>query len=102
MFSTPVGRVRAAGLVEGVSALILFFIAMPLKYAPPAGSETADLGKQVVFWVGTIHGGLFIFYALITFIAWGQGALWFKHVAMAAAAYLRVEIGFPLMAAYFA
>ena len=86
MLQTPVGRVRAAGLVEGVSALILFFVAMPLKYAPEAGSETALLGKQVVFWVGAIHGGLFIAYALITFVAWGQGALRFKHVAMAAAA----------------
>lgn len=86
MLSTPVGRVRLAGLVEGVSALILFFVAMPLKYAPPAGSETAAIGKQVVFWVGTVHGGLFIFYALVTFVAWGQGALRFKHVAMAAAA----------------
>ena len=86
MLSTPVGRVRVAGLVEGVSALILFFVAMPLKYAPPAGSETALLGKQVVFWVGAVHGGLFIAYALITFVAWGQGALRFKHVAMAAGA----------------
>lgn len=86
MLETPVGRVRAAGLVEGVSALVLFFIAMPLKYVPAAGSETALLGKQVVFWVGAIHGGLFILYALITFVAWGQGALRFKHVCMAAVA----------------
>jgi len=86
VLSNPIGRVRAAGLVEGVSALILFFVAMPLKYAPEAGSETAALGKQVVFWVGAIHGGLFIAYAAITFVAWGQGALRFKHVAMAAAA----------------
>ena len=86
MLQTPVGRVRAAGLVEGVSALILFFIAMPLKYAPPAGSETALLGKEVVFWVGAVHGGLFLFYAILTFVAWGQGALRFQHVAMAAVA----------------
>lgn len=86
MLQTPVGRVRAAGLVEGVSALILFFIAMPLKYAPPAGSETALLGKEVVFWVGLVHGMLFINYAILTFVAWGQGALRFKHVAMAAVA----------------
>lgn len=86
MLETPVGRVRAAGLVEGVSALILFFIAMPLKYIPPTDSEMALLGKQVVFWVGSIHGGLFVFYALVTFVAWGQGALRFKHVCMAAAA----------------
>lgn len=86
MLRTPVGRVRAAGLVEGVSALVLFFVAMPLKYGPPAGSELAATGKQAVFWVGAIHGGLFILYALVTFVAWGQGALRFKHVAMAAAA----------------
>jgi integral membrane protein len=86
VLETPVGRVRAAGLVEGMSALILFFVAMPLKYVPPAGSETALLGKQVVFWVGLVHGLLFITYAIITFVAWGQGALRFKHVAMAAAA----------------
>lgn len=86
MLQTPVGRVRAAGLVEGVSALILFFVAMPLKYAPPAGSETAVLGKQAVFYVGAVHGGLFLLYAIITFAAWGQGALRFKHVAMAAVA----------------
>ena len=59
---------------------------MPLKYAPPVGSETAALGKQVVFWVGSVHGGLFLLYAVVTFVAWGQGALRAKHVAMAAVA----------------
>lgn len=82
MLSTPVGRVRAAGLVEGVSALILFLVAMPLKYLSPY----PELGKEVVFWVGAVHGGLFVAYALLTFVAWGQGALAFKHVAMAAGA----------------
>jgi integral membrane protein len=82
VFETPVGRVRAAGLVEGVSALILFFIAMPIKYLSPYPDE----GKQIVFWVGLLHGILFINYAIITFVAWGQGALRFKHVALAAVA----------------
>ena len=86
MLQTPVGRVRAAGLVEGVSALVLFFVAMPLKWLPERGSELAAFGKQAVFVVGSLHGGLFVFYALITFVAWGQGALRFKHVAMAAVA----------------
>ncbi|HEY1189032.1 MAG TPA: DUF3817 domain-containing protein [Gemmata sp.] len=82
MLQDPVGRVRAAGLVEGVSALVLFFVAMPLKYL----SGRPELGKEVVFWVGSVHGGLFVLYALVTFVAWGQGALRFKHVAFAAAA----------------
>jgi integral membrane protein len=82
VLSTPVGRVRAAGLVEGVSALVLFFIAMPLKYLSPY----PEMGKEVVFWVGAIHGGLFILYAAVTFTAWGQGALRFRHVVLAAVA----------------
>jgi integral membrane protein len=82
VFQTPVGRVRAVGLVEGVSALILFFIAMPIKHLSPYPEE----GKQVVFWVGLIHGILFITYATVTFIAWGKGAIRFKHVALAAVA----------------
>jgi integral membrane protein len=86
VLESPVGRVRAAGLVEGVSALVLFFVAMPLKYAPPAGSETAALGKDVVFWVGLVHGVLFITYATITFVAWGKGALTAKLVGLAAVA----------------
>ncbi|MBM3981089.1 MAG: DUF3817 domain-containing protein [Planctomycetes bacterium] len=86
MLETPVGRVRAAGLVEGVSALILFFVAMPLKYVPPADSPTAALGKLAVFWVGAIHGALFVAYAIITFVAWGKGALTAKLVGLAALA----------------
>ena len=42
------------GYCEGVSALCLFFIAMPVKYL---------LGKpEMVTIVGTIHGGLFVAY----------------------------------------
>ena len=82
MLSTPVGRVRAAGLVEGTSALVLFFIAMPLKYL----SGMPELGKEAVFWVGSIHGGLFVLYAVVTFVAWGQRALTFKLVCLAALA----------------
>ena len=82
MLQTPISRVRAAGLIEGTSALVLFFVAMPLKYL----SGVPELGKEVVFWVGSVHGGLFVLYALVTFVAWGRGALRFKHVAMAAAA----------------
>ena len=41
-----------AGLIEGTSTLVLFFVAMPLKYL--AGMS------EVVFVVGTIHGWLFV------------------------------------------
>ncbi|MCI0705132.1 MAG: DUF3817 domain-containing protein [Planctomycetia bacterium] len=69
-------------MIEGVSALILFFVAMPMKYL----SGVPDVGKQVVFWVGLVHGLLFIAYATVTFVAWGQGHLLRKHVGMAAIA----------------
>jgi integral membrane protein len=43
---------RTLSLTEGVSTLILFFIAMPLKYL-------MDM-PQAVSWPGRIHGGLFV------------------------------------------
>ena len=82
MFSTPVGRVRTVGAIEGTSALILFFVAMPLKYL----SGMPEIGKPVVFWVGLIHGLLFISYATVTFIAWGKGCLTARLVGLAAVA----------------
>ena len=54
MLSTPVGRLRVVGFVEGVSFLLLLGVAMPLKYA--AGMP------EVVFWVGLAHGLLFLLY----------------------------------------
>lgn len=46
--------VRATGLLEGTSYLILLFIAMPLKYlfGEPAAVQV----------VGSAHGGLFVLY----------------------------------------
>tara|TARA_A100001037_G_C14905041_1_gene524621 strand:+ start:369 stop:689 length:321 start_codon:yes stop_codon:yes gene_type:complete len=47
---------RYIGLVEGTSTLLLFFVAMPLKYF-------ADMPKAVSI-VGMIHGVLFILYVI--------------------------------------
>jgi len=45
------------GRAEGISLLLLFFVAMPLKYG---------MGMpEAVRWVGSIHGGLFVAY-----VAW--------------------------------
>ena len=49
---TFLSRLRTLGTVEGISTLILFGIAMPLKYL--AGMPLA------VRVAGSIHGGLFI------------------------------------------
>ncbi len=47
-------HLRASGLIEGISYLLLLFIAMPLKYW--AGIP------DFVRYVGAVHGGLFIWY----------------------------------------
>jgi integral membrane protein len=57
MLKTPIGRLRAVGLLEGASFLVLLFIAMPLKYA--AGMPMA------VKLVGWAHGVLFMSYLLV-------------------------------------
>jgi integral membrane protein len=47
---------RIISLAEGISLLVLLFIAMPMKYF---------IGMpEVVRIVGSIHGGLFILYAV--------------------------------------
>ena len=81
MLSNPVGLVRMVGTIEGTSALILFFIAMPLKYIAKIPE-----GEAIVFWVGLVHGILFTIYAAVTFIAWGKGAITAKLVGLAAIA----------------
>lgn len=52
--STVLGRLRLVGLLEGISFLVLLFIAMPLKYA--AGQP------EMVRIVGMAHGVLFLAY----------------------------------------
>jgi integral membrane protein len=50
----PIGRLRAVGVVEGVSFLLLLGVAMPLKYL--AGMP------QMVSVVGMAHGLLWLLY----------------------------------------
>ena len=56
MLSNPIGRLRLIGLIEGISFLVLLFVAMPLKYA--AGIPEA------VKYVGWAHGVLFVLFIL--------------------------------------
>jgi integral membrane protein len=56
MMSTPLGRLRLFGLLEGVSCLVLFLVAMPLKYA--AGIP------DLIYPVGLAHGVLFMLYVV--------------------------------------
>jgi integral membrane protein len=58
---TPIGRLRAIGMVEATSFLVLLGVAMPLKYL--AGMPMA---VKVVGW---IHGVLFILFCVALFQA---------------------------------
>lgn len=71
----PVGRVRALGMVEGVSFILLMGVAMPLKY-------WANMPLAVTY-VGWAHGALFIAFLLVLFIAWAGGALSLGRSALA-------------------
>jgi integral membrane protein len=56
IWKTTIGRLRVAGFVEGISCIVLFGVAMPLKYF--AGIPAA---VKIPGWV---HGVLFIIYLL--------------------------------------
>ncbi|MEM9415469.1 MAG: DUF3817 domain-containing protein [Planctomycetota bacterium] len=57
MLATPIGRLRLIGLIEGTSTLVLFFIAMPIKYIEALGANPTPVKI-----VGSLHGGLFLLY----------------------------------------
>lgn len=56
MLNSPIGRLRLLGMIEGVSFLLLLFVAMPLKYM-------ADMPMAVKY-TGWAHGVLFIGFCL--------------------------------------
>ncbi len=58
LFKSRLGRLRIIGFLEGISLLILIFIAVPMKYMfhNPVGSEI----------MGPIHGTLFLLFVFNT------------------------------------
>lgn len=64
LLSSAVGRFRVIAFIEGVSFLVLLFIAMPIKYVPALGED--PMPTRIV---GAIHGGLFILFAITGFQA---------------------------------
>lgn len=57
--TTTIGRLRLIAFIEGISYLILLFVAMPLKYLYDQ--------PQAVRSVGAVHGLLFVLYVLYVF-----------------------------------
>ncbi|MGJ1434374.1 DUF3817 domain-containing protein [Sphingobacterium siyangense] len=58
IFKTQLGRLRLLSYLEGISLLILVFIAVPLKYW---GQQT-----MLVKALGPIHGMLFLWFVIST------------------------------------
>jgi len=80
MLKSAIGRLRLIGMIEGVSFLVLLFIAVPLKRI--AGIEDA------VKIPGWIHGVLFMIYC-VALVDTKLAVNWkFKRVAIALGAAL--------------
>ena len=62
VMSTPLARLRVVGLLEGLSFLLLLGVAMPLKYVWGM--------PEAVRIVGSLHGLLFVLYALAVVHVW--------------------------------
>ncbi len=60
LLKTPLGRLRIIAFAEGMSFLILLFIAMPLKYIWQY--------PQAVRNFGSLHGLLFVLYILLVIL----------------------------------
>ena len=74
MLSTPVGRFRLVAFLEGLSAIALFFVAMPIKYVDALGKNPLP-----TYYFGWVHGALYILFAVAGFAAlsarkWGPMA----------------------------
>jgi len=61
-FNTALGRFRLVAILEGISYLVLLFIAMPLKYIWQL--------PLAVKYTGWAHGVLFVLYMLLLLLVW--------------------------------
>jgi len=58
LFKTRIGRLRIIAILEGISLLLLVFIAVPLKYAYN--------NPAIVKVMGPVHGSLFLLFLFNT------------------------------------
>lgn len=61
MIKNTFGQLRIAGILDGISLLVLLFIAMPLKY-------WMDIPIAVAI-AGSVHGFIFLTYVLVILYA---------------------------------
>jgi len=77
-FGTPASHLRSIALLEGLSYLVLLFIAMPLKYL-------GDMPMAVRI-VGSAHGALFVWLGLLALrglTSRGRPASWAARIMVA-------------------
>lgn len=74
-FSSTIGWFRLTAVAEGVSYLLLLFIAMPLKYFGQI--------MQPVKYLGWVHGFLFVLFSLLLLKVWIQYRWTFKKAFLA-------------------
>jgi integral membrane protein len=75
MFKTPIGRLRLAGMIEGLSFLALVFIAMPKKYLFDDPSWVRA--------VGMAHGLLFLVFCAVLLELFSSESLTRRQAVMA-------------------
>lgn len=80
MWKSSLGFFRGVGLIEGISYLLLLFIAMPLKYF--AGMPI------FVKILGMAHGVLFVMFMVMLLVVWIQHRWSFLRVVGAVIASL--------------
>jgi integral membrane protein len=74
MLRTPIGRLRLTGMVEGLSFLILLFVAMPKKYI---GGDPTWVSS-----VGMVHGVLFVVFCWTLLSVWSNEEWSVKQLAL--------------------
>ena len=75
MQTNSLALLRKVGLIEGISLLVLLFIAMPLKYI------WDEPGAVKV--IGWIHGALFVLFMLLVLRVYDQRSWPFKKLVLA-------------------
>lgn len=66
--SGSITALRVVSAIEGLSWLVLLFIAMPLKYATDK--------PEAVSLAGRAHGGLFVLFGIVLAFAWWKNRRW--------------------------
>jgi integral membrane protein len=77
VMNTVLRRFASVAFFEGISCVLLFLVAMPLKYL-----TELEWAPRFSYWVGMSHGVLVIAYILLLFIS-AQKAKWsLKTIAL--------------------